>query len=213
VPAPPSAVVSRTTRRDIWIGARDTHQGEKTYVNWSIKHNGFYMHKVRSTYKILADKVQQQANAEDWIDWALEMMDAGFETEHLVILAGLSPHLNRFELDDIVNRALKELSLDTMTKDEMIYGYVYFLIDEALNSKISSKAALDILRKLCRDRDYEEELFPFYLLAYAQEELDELGVQLYWKDADHNNIDSIIKDQFKDWKSKYESKFANNAPA
>jgi hypothetical protein len=163
------------------------------------------MHKIKSTYKVLANKALERDSVEEWIDWALEMMEAGFETEHLIIIAGLSPQLNRFEFDDIVNRALKELSLDTMTKDEMVYGYVYFLTDQAHNSKMSTKNVLGILRDLCRDRDYDKELFDFYLLAYAQEDLEELGVQFYWKDADNKNIDSIIHNKFQEWKSKYES--------
>ncbi len=163
------------------------------------------MHKVKSTYNVLASKVRQRDSAEEWIDWALEMMEAGFESEHLVILAGLSPHLNRFEFDDIVNKALKELSLDTMTNDEMIYGYVYYLIDQVLTYKTSTKVALGIIRDLCRDRDYDKELFDFYLLAYAKEDLDEAGVQFYWQGTDNNNIDAIINDKFQDWKNKYQS--------
>jgi hypothetical protein len=163
------------------------------------------MYKVKSTYKVLADKALQKDTAEEWIDWALEMMESGYETEHLVMLAGLSPHLNRFEFDDTVNRALKELSLDTVKKDEMVYGYVYYLIDQALNSKMSTKVVLATLRDICRDRDYDKELFDFYLLAFAKEELDDLGVQFYWNDADSSNIDTIINNKFEDWKSKYES--------
>lgn len=163
------------------------------------------MHKVKSTYKVLAEKALQNDTSEKWIDWALEMMESGYETEHLVILAGLSPHLNRFEFDDTVNKALKELSLDTIPKDEMVHGYVYYLVDQALNSKMSTKIVLATLRDICRDSDYDKELFDFYLLAYAKEELDELDVQFYWQDADKSNIDSIIRDKLLDWKKNYEN--------
>lgn len=79
------------------------------------------MYKVKSTYKVLADKVLEQDSCEEWIDWALEMMMAGFESEHLIVLAGLSLNTNCFEFDDIVNRALQELSLNKATKDNIIY--------------------------------------------------------------------------------------------
>jgi hypothetical protein len=164
------------------------------------------MHKVKSTYKVLAEKALQGGAIEIWKDWALEMMEAGFETEHLILLAGMSPHLNRFQLDEIVSKALKELSLDTISNDEMIYGYVYYLIDQALNSKMSTKVVLAILRDLCRDRGYDKKLYNFYALSYAQEELAELGVQFYWQDANSYNIDSIINNEFQEWKSNYESK-------
>jgi len=163
------------------------------------------VHKVKSTYKVLADKVKQQDNAEDWIDWALEMMEAGFESEHLFILAGISRKLNRFEFDGIVNRTLKELSLDKATNEEITKGNIYYLISEALDAKMTMKAVLDKLRKLCQERNYDEELLPFYSLAYAQEELEELGVQFYWKDADNSNINSIIKAKLQEWKINYEA--------
>src|SRR5688500_2911488 len=104
------------------------------------------MHKVKSTYKVLVEKVLQGGTIEVWKDWALEMMEAGFETEHLILLAGLSPQTNRFQLDDMINKALQELSLDTLSNDEIVNGYVYYLIDQALNSKMSTKAVLRTLR-------------------------------------------------------------------
>lgn len=162
------------------------------------------MHKVKSTYKVLADKVLQQDTIEEWKDWSLEMMLAGFESEHLIILAGLTPPMNRFEFSEIVNKALKELSLDTATPDEIIYGYVYFLIIEAINSNLSTKEVLITLRELCRDRNYEDALYPFYCLAYAQEELEELGVQYYWEGAGNDNFDSIVNSVFQEWKNKWE---------
>jgi hypothetical protein len=162
------------------------------------------MHKVKSTYKVLVEKALQRGTIEGWKDWALEMMEAGFETEHLILLAGLSPHFNRFQLDDIVDKALKELSLEAKFNDEMVYGYACYLIDQALNSKMSTKLVLATLRDLCRDRDYDNKLFNFYYLANAQEELEEQGVQFYWEGANSENIDLIINTEFQEWNNKYE---------
>lgn len=163
------------------------------------------MHKVKSTYKVLVEKALQGGSIEVWKDWALEMMEAGFETEHLILLAGLLPNVNRFQLEDIINKALKELSLDTMSDEDIVYGYVYYLIDQALNSKMSSKEVLGILKNLCMDRNYDKELFDFYLLAYAKQELEEAGEQFYWDGANNGNINTIINTEFLEWKSKYES--------
>jgi hypothetical protein len=120
-------------------------------------------------------------------------------------LAGLSTDVNRFQLDEIIRKAIKELSLDAMPEEEIVYGYVYYLIDQALNSKMSTKVALGALRDLCRDRDYDKKLFNFYLLAYAQQELEEAGEQFYWEGANNDNMDTIINTEFLEWKRKYES--------
>jgi hypothetical protein len=162
------------------------------------------MHKVKSTYKVLAAKARERDSIEEWIGWALEMMEAGYETEHLVILAGISPRSNHVNADGIIDKALNELSLDTLTKDETIYGYVYYLIDQALHAKMYTMDVLRILRDVCRDRDYDSELMPFYFLAYAKEDLDSIGEQFYWDGADRGNIDGIVRQQFLDWKARHE---------
>ncbi|MCS3801437.1 hypothetical protein [Niastella sp. OAS944] len=163
------------------------------------------MHIVKSTYKVLINKVLPYESVEDWKDWALEMMEAGFETEHLILLAGLSADVNRFQLEEIIKHTLKELTLDAMPEEEIVYGYVYYLIDQALSLKMSTKVILGTLRELCRDRDYDKKLFDFYLLSFARQDLEEAGEQFYWEGANADNIDTIINAQFLEWKGKYES--------
>ena len=168
------------------------------------------MYKVKSTYKVLANKLLQRDSNEEWIDWALEMMMAGFESENLIILAGLTPYSNRFEFDNTVNKTLKELSLDKANHEEIVCGYVYYLISEALDKNISTKKVLQELRDLCQAREYDNKLFPFYLLYYAQDELETLGVQFYWEGADSGNIDAVICNEFYKLKNEFESKGLNS---
>lgn len=80
------------------------------------------MHIVKSTYKVLINRILPYESVDTWKDWALEMMDAGFETEHLIQLAGLSADVNPFQLEEIINNALKELSLDAMPEEEIVYA-------------------------------------------------------------------------------------------
>jgi hypothetical protein len=46
-------------------------------------------------------------------------------------------------------------------------------------------------------------LTDFYLLYYAKNDLTEDEVQWYWEGANRENIDGIIKEQFKNWLSKF----------
>jgi len=162
------------------------------------------MHIVKLTYNVLIKRVLPYESFEDWKDWALEMMEAGFETEHLIQLAGLSADVNHFQFEEIIKNALKELSLDALPEEEIVYGYVYYLVDQALNQKMSIKVVLGILRDLCRDRDYDKRLFDFYLLSFAKQELEEVGEQFYWEGANNDNVDTIIYTEFLKWKDKYE---------
>lgn len=155
----------------------------------------------------MALKVLRKDCAEDWIDWALEMMEAGFETEHLIMLAGLSSHTNRFEFDVTANNALRELALVGYTDDQVVYGYVYYLLDEGVNGRLSQRHVLGKVKEICMERDFDSELFDFYLLSYACEELDDLGYQNYWNDADESNIDVIVRKKFIEWINEYKGMY------
>ena len=88
-------------------------------------------------------------------------------------------------------------------------AYVYYLVDQALNAKMTTKVVLGILSDLYRNRDYEKELFNFYALSYAKKELEEVGEQFYWDGANNDNIDTIINSEFLEWKNRYESMQVN----
>lgn len=163
------------------------------------------MHAVPSTYKVLANRALQQDSTDDWIDWAMDMIEAGFESEHLYILAGMPRQINSFELNAVVNRTLEELSLNKNSDDEVINDYVNYLIGGALHEKIPTKQVLYQLRDLCQQRDYDRALYPFYLLYFALEELEEMGVQFYWQGEHQDNIHVAIREQFLKWKRDYDS--------
>ena len=45
------------------------------------------MQPVKSTIEVLAFKVLNRNVTDVWVDWAIDMMTVGFDTEHLVMLA------------------------------------------------------------------------------------------------------------------------------
>ena len=45
----------------------------------------------------------------------------------------------------------------------------------------------------------------FYLLYFAKDDLTEQEYQHYWNDANQENINQIITENFKNWKTEYET--------
>ena len=88
---------------------------------------------VLSTYKILKEKAFNSDIDETWIDWAIEMMEAGFESDNLYELAGISRPYNQFELHDLTNKVLNDLSLDYSDRKLVTKNYVYFIITNSVN--------------------------------------------------------------------------------
>jgi hypothetical protein len=72
---------------------------------------------VLSTYKILKEKAFNSDISEAWVDWAIEMIGAGYESENLYELAGISRPYNQFELHDLTSKVLKDLELDFSNKE------------------------------------------------------------------------------------------------
>ena len=56
------------------------------------------LQKVPMTAEILFYKQQNSNINIQWINWAIEMLQAGYETENLIILAGEDIHCNPFVL-------------------------------------------------------------------------------------------------------------------
>ena len=159
------------------------------------------MEPVDSTAEILAFKVLNRNINEKWINWAVDMLMAGFETENLVILAGESKPYNQFELQSLADKILNELNLSLDDEDQIIKNYACYLIEKTLTGEKQLFVTLDILKELCIELDYESYLYDFYSLYFAKEDLLYSDNQWYWNGATKENIDNIVYDYFVKWKS------------
>jgi hypothetical protein len=159
---------------------------------------------VLSTYKILMNKAFNQDIDESWIDWAMEMIEAGFQSDNLYILAGMTKPFNQFELQELTNNVIRDLHLDYDDKDTVIRNYVYFIITNGINNPDSYLKVLRELKDICIGLGMEKEYIDFYLLYFAKDDLTESENQWYWDGATRENIDEIIKSQFIKWKTEYE---------
>lgn len=159
------------------------------------------MKPVKSTAEILAFKVLNRDIDKTWVDWAVDMLMTGFDTEHLTILAGESEPFNQFQMQELTNKVLAELQLDYSDKDQTIKNYACYLIDKSLCGELDNFKVLLILKNICIKLDYEKYLYDFYLLYFAKDDLLYSDNQWYWKGATRENIDKIIVDYFTTWKT------------
>ena len=154
------------------------------------------MNSVKSTSEILAFKILNRNVNNVWINWAVEMLTAGYNSESLLFLAGENEKTNQFELQNLANKTLEELGLDFSNQEKVIKNYVCFLVSEAILGNKSYLSVLTTLKDLCIELDYETYLYDFYSLYYAQEDLKYDTHQWYWDNANRENIKQIITDYF-----------------
>ncbi|WP_199136581.1 hypothetical protein [Pedobacter sp. ASV12] len=153
----------------------------------------------KSTYAILTYKSLNHSINEEWVQWAIEMLMSGFDTEHLIILAGESAPFNQFEMRTLTDKVLQELALDYNDKHQIAYGYSSYLILEALKGKIKYKKVLDILNDLYEDLNHDKRLQQFFLLYWAMSDLQYSDVQWYVDGINKENIHEEITRYFKQW--------------
>lgn len=164
------------------------------------------MQKVISTYAILMKKAFNEDIDESWIEWALEMMEAGYGSDNLYILAGISKPYNQFELQDLTDNTLADLNLEIKDKLLTIRNYVYYIISKTINQPTNYLTTLKEIKDICINLDMDNEYMDFYLLYFAKDDLNESENQWYWDGADRNNIDEIIKEKFKEYIDRIDEK-------
>ena len=157
------------------------------------------MKPVESTFEIIVWKFLNQSVDEKWSAWAVEMMMAGFDTEHLVELAGIEKPYNQFELNELTDKVFEELDLDYQDQDKVVNNYVTYLARKVLDKERDLLNTLREIKDLCIALDYDSKIYDFYSLYFAKEDLMYDSVQWYWDGANRNNIDQICFDYFKNW--------------
>ncbi|MCT8335791.1 hypothetical protein NUH30_19045 [Leptospira sp. 85282-16] len=160
------------------------------------------MNFVKGTVEIIAFKALNKDIDSKWINWALEMLMAGYQSDNLSILAGERPPFNQFELHSLTDRVFKDLGIDYSDINQCLINYVHYIIDLVKNKNVEIFSALEILKNLYIDTDYEY-LYQFYLFYFAKSDLTESENQWYIDGINRENIDYELDLYFIEWKSLY----------
>ena len=163
------------------------------------------------TYKIVAYSDLTTVNGDDCVNWAIEMLQLGYDTPSLLILAGLTKPTNQFEVKDYLKQALNELELEEKTGDDATLSYSYYYIVKIAKGE-DVKRNLKSVYEFCKARDYEKNINEFYLLYWAWDDLDYGNdYQAYWPDADRSNIEQTVIETAKKWVSENEKHYAQHS--
>ncbi len=157
------------------------------------------MKVIESTYEILAWKYLNYGVNEKWSDWATEMMIAGFETDSLVKLAIMEKPYNQFELHQLVEKIFIELNLDYKNSTKIMNDYVTYLAKQVVGGKRDLTKTLRDLKDLHNELDNQINIYDFYCLYFAKEDLNYDVVQWYWEGATRENIDKICLERLEKW--------------
>ncbi len=163
------------------------------------------------TYKIVAFPEIQQVDTNESIDWAIEMIELGFESPTLFMLASFNKPTNYFEVINYVKDTINELGLKMKSGDDAILSYAsYYILQIAKGQRVREN--LTDLYRFCQMRDYEELVYDFYLLYWAWTDLeyDDTHNNHYWDGARKDNVEKIVIDESRKWIEKNKKHYAQH---
>lgn len=129
----------------------------------------------QETYKILAQRVFTHFDSKKLIAWAIMLMGKGFDSESLIILAGLDSETTA-EREQYFWQTIDELGLDVKRTDfELIENYAIYVAESVINKKIAPKDGLIIMQDIVRSTDYSNRYIQFYEI---DEDLDYLNYDI-----------------------------------
>jgi len=125
-----------------------------------------------TTTALLGRASLRHAREEEYVEWAVHMLEQGHDTPNLCILAGLEPILNHFEVQDHFSRSLKELGIERKENDVEIKRYAIETVRHILNGSIDHKVGVSTLNSVCIAGDYPSYLMDWYSLDDAMIDID-----------------------------------------
>jgi hypothetical protein len=127
------------------------------------------------------------------------MIALGYDTEDLLILAGLNKPTNYFETVAFLRAAISECGLLLKTGKDGILSYSCYYIKQIAKS-INIKENLPKVYEYCIDIDFDKSIYDFHLLSWAWSDLDyDNSHQEYWPGATIDNIEQVVVDFANKW--------------
>lgn len=159
------------------------------------------------TYKMVAYPDLENINGDECIQWAIEMLQFGYETPSLLIVAGLPKSSDQLEIRNYLKAALSELGLAEKTGEDATISYsAYHLNRIAAGQEV--KRNLGMIYEFCLVRNYDKVIYDFYLLYHAWQDFDYGSTyQYYWSGATENNIEHLVVDRAKRWVLENEGRY------
>jgi len=150
------------------------------------------------THYIAAYIPLEICTGDDCVAWARDMVEAGRDTAHILILAACEKPASHREIDAYLQKALYEIGYPTCDdrelRDRLCSYYVYQLT--------LGKMIRQILNEICHlTYTYNGRLSRFKLLSDSWNDLEWGGyfAQEYWPGATLANIESLIIQQAHLW--------------
>lgn len=123
------------------------------------------------TLEVLAERILTESDSKKLVDWAIKVMELGYDSEDLYVLAGLDFDTTE-EREKYFLKSMESLGLQTeKSKDELLESYAVSIAGKAISKDVSIDYAFNQLMKVVSASGYESRYLAFYEI---REDLDYL---------------------------------------
>jgi hypothetical protein len=135
---------------------------------------------MEETEVLLAENLLSNTNSRKYVDWAVEIMEKGYESESLFILAGLDNDDSETR-EKYFNKATKELGFKTdFEKTYLLNVLAKNVAEKVLEKQITPSKGLIIFEEIIRESNFDKKYLAFF-------DLDEDLDMLNYKNSDRIN--------------------------
>lgn len=152
------------------------------------------------TYKVVAFPAIEKLAVEDCIDWAMEMLELGYETPRLLILASFEKGDSYFEIKSYLEKAILELGLEIKFGEEAIGSYVFYYVTKIAEGE-KVRQNLSMIYGFWFEKYNDSLASGFIKLHWAWQQLDyeDNDANHYWDGANRENIEQIVVSYAQEW--------------
>ncbi|MCG6187666.1 hypothetical protein [Maribellus maritimus] len=121
------------------------------------------------TYFLIADRILGKSDSKIYVDWAVDMIQNGYDTENILILAGLD-NSDTEEREKYFRESLDDLKIDYPDNEKELRSfYSNSLANKVVTGKISPQIGLRKMTELVYANNYSGEFLAF---ADLDEDID-----------------------------------------
>lgn len=146
--------------------------------------------------KLLGMMVFDELDSKQFVNWAVNSISNGYESESLLILAGLDVS-DTEERKEYFRSSLKELNIELKEeKFEILEDLAKHVSKSVLDNQLSSKSGLIKMLFICGESKYDNSFVDFYNINEDINLISDGFSTQYINDLNESNKDEKIKREF-----------------
>jgi hypothetical protein len=149
-----------------------------------------------TTLFLLGTKLCPNFDSFDYVKWAMQLLENGYDSENLRILAGLD-HSDSEVRQRYFLKSFEELNIEiSSNKDDLLWDFARLLATKVIEQSLLPEKGLNIMVDLASVSDYSSRFMPFLDLEEDIDYLINYGSPLFNSELRKDNINETIINEF-----------------